>query len=994
MAGGAAFALASAADPLDPYIVAQAQLLNNDPNQIFAFVRDKIAFQAYHGSVHGARGTLWSLGGNSLDRASLLIALLGAAGISATYVQGTLAPAATQNLILSMFSKPSRIVGCLLPGTTLALPGGDATLQSDITDHYWVEFGNAHTSADPNFSGAQLGQTFATAEQRFISIPQALRQTVTIRLNVELAGGIFGAVDVSPATTQLTQTFESALMVGMPVSIGHNVSGGTSGGGIFGPFVTTYTYTPYFLLGQGGVDVELDPVVQGTPYQESISLFSTTFVSGVFLEVDAPNQKGIMQTYRHTLVDRVGFANRQANILSPTSPGANNPPPVVAPTDVVTVNILPGLQSNDAFPNQKTRVQTEQQRMAALQPALAALPTSGGLTAQQQTTLGLGIRTQSYLSVALNELDTMTFAGTSDHMLSQLQSVYLSDAYYNSPRLVVGTANSSGIFSLDLLKRDVRVVASPGQNSKAPYLFEVARGMAESSSEAKVLNQVLGQPAIDISNVFATLPANGAKMINHSLLTAGLVSLPALSADAVARIKVALQNNIAVIAPATTPTVSGQPVNMWLEINQLTGETVSVSDTGSHQGIILSWIASLASFFLGKYSSFTQIAGYGVTGYSFAAGVLSGVAAFAGGAKLSKESVAGGGSESPLAPYVEAAFKQEDEILNQIITPPVPTPPDVLPPGVEGLIGLVEGLKYGAESSQGAFLRMLPADPHVFQFLSSDIIPGPAAVAPGNSPAVNLNLALDVFFTQPYSGGDAPTVFIANIQNAGPTADTFSLQLGSLPGYQLISSVPNIRVPAGQTGQIGICAVPTGNTTPAGTLTAKVTSTGNPGVTSVTAAGVSGGPSQPAALAVSGPAALPSGNAGLAYTATKVTASGGTGFYSWSATGLPANITIAADTGIISGTPSTSTGSPFHVKVTVSDGSTTAFANFDLVISAFGKCDVTQDGQTNLADVLHVITTALGTSTVLDDLNKDGLVNVLDGQISVNAAMGLGCIAQ
>ena len=76
---------------------------NNDPNPIFAFVRDKIGYESYKGSLRGARGTLWSKAGNALDQASLLIALLRVSGIEAQYVQGTLSDELSKDLILSMF---------------------------------------------------------------------------------------------------------------------------------------------------------------------------------------------------------------------------------------------------------------------------------------------------------------------------------------------------------------------------------------------------------------------------------------------------------------------------------------------------------------------------------------------------------------------------------------------------------------------------------------------------------------------------------------------------------------------------------------------------------------------------------------------------------------------------------------------------------------------------------------------------------------------------
>jgi Putative Ig domain len=77
---------------------------------------------------------------------------------------------------------------------------------------------------------------------------------------------------------------------------------------------------------------------------------------------------------------------------------------------------------------------------------------------------------------------------------------------------------------------------------------------------------------------------------------------------------------------------------------------------------------------------------------------------------------------------------------------------------------------------------------------------------------------------------------------------------------------------------------------------------------------------------------LPNGTVGSSYTATLM-ATGGTGSYTWSATGLPAGLSVTATTGVISGTP-TATGT-FTVDATVTDGAgTTASATLALHVTA------------------------------------------------------------
>ena len=70
-------------------------------------------------------------------------------------------------------------------------------------------------------------------------------------------------------------------------------------------------------------------------------------------------------------------------------------------------------------------------------------------------------------------------------------------------------------------------------------------------------------------------------------------------------------------------------------------------------------------------------------------------------------------------------------------------------------------------------------------------------------------------------------------------------------------------------------------------------------------------------------ASLPNATAGVAYS-QQISATGGAGSYTYSATGLPANLSINTSTGLISGTP-TSAGTTSGIVVNVGDSSSPQF---------------------------------------------------------------------
>jgi len=177
--------LAGPDDPNDPYIVTEATALNHDPNQIYAFVRDQIQFEAYRGSVRGA--------GNTLDKASLLTALLQASGFTTQYEHTTLSNPAT--LIRTMFPQTPVLLGCVPANTPQDDPGGNGYAVADSHDYNWVKYGPSQIDLDPNLPNGQPGQTLQAPDSNFAVVPQSLRQQVTVKINAEMysqAGAIFG----------------------------------------------------------------------------------------------------------------------------------------------------------------------------------------------------------------------------------------------------------------------------------------------------------------------------------------------------------------------------------------------------------------------------------------------------------------------------------------------------------------------------------------------------------------------------------------------------------------------------------------------------------------------------------------------------------------------------------------------------------------------------------------------------------------------------------
>ncbi len=590
---------------------------------IFAFVRNEIGYESYRGSLRGSRGTLWSMAGNALDQASLLIALLRVTGIPAQYAQGTITDPLAQDLILSMFPNPTRVVGCPPPGVERADPANDPQLLTETREHYWVELdmGGGFISADPTFNTtqnlAQLDQSFTTADSTFTEVPDSLRHKVTVRLKAELSDGFTGGLQ-APKTV-LDHTFNTVGLVGHPLSIGHFVDSVPAGGLVFTTF--THTYTPYIQIGHVGREIDNDELITGETYQEILSNFAgglgNSQLTGLFLEMDVINADGVVEKHERELMDRIGFVGRQSGGSTPLESSTDGAPSITA-AEAVVINVRPGLQSSEALASYLTRrLAPFEQKALELQPLLEELPEEGPLTDEQKSFLSIWNQILGNNAKILGELLAIKFAIESDIGIGALEKGFKSQAHYISPRLTllhVKRGKETTFIRMDLRKNDIRVVPSPGQvtvisnkyflnqnfsegyflnstrpdDTKLSFLFEIIRGVLESSLEGEILSRHAehhGSSAFSVQDVLAHIESfhDGAIIDSKTL---PILDTFTISDTAKARITQAINSGRFVLTPSHMVDVNGSQTIGWVEVDAKTGETIFVGEDGGHTAAV------------------------------------------------------------------------------------------------------------------------------------------------------------------------------------------------------------------------------------------------------------------------------------------------------------------------------------------------------------------------------------------------------------------------
>ncbi len=554
------------ANASDPYIQELAAELGYNAQNIFNFLHNSITYNAYTGSVRGARGTLWAEAGNALDVASLGVALMHASGIPAQYVEGTLSFTQAQQLVSSMFPSSDQTVGYIPSGTQTSDPESDGQLLSETENHFWLEFdtGSGWVSADPLMPGAAVGQSFTTPTGTFTEVPDAMRETTEITLTAEIYSQaaealVFGSNGLTQ-TVVLDQTFDDVQLVGHPLTTGNFVS--QSAVGSLYTFVTN-TYSPYIQIGDAAqLDPGQDVVLQGTAYQEVLSSFplASQVLTGLFLDVILSGPQEAPETYEHTIYDSIGIAARESN--TPISISVNlSGAPALTDFDLTTFEVSAAPSSPSVYVRDS-----------------AAAATAIGNLIQQGQSLFAATSTESLTSaeILITRYDLENFNAVSALTTANLASLPGVIAYFDRPRITILSIDPTLAVDADLLDDQINAIATPGEPADAAQAFQMDRGFMENAIETQAILVSAQGEVISAATVFQLAGQQGISTIEITAGNLSALSAIGAPASAITLITNEVMNGDVALVPEVPPLLNGQAVFAWYDINPTTGETVGM----------------------------------------------------------------------------------------------------------------------------------------------------------------------------------------------------------------------------------------------------------------------------------------------------------------------------------------------------------------------------------------------------------------------------------
>lgn len=496
-------------------------------NGAFRFIQQEVAFDAYNGSMRGARGTLFSLGGNALDRSLLLGEMLSTYGVTWRLATAELDDTRSVELLHAATRRGSWS-GSAIPATARVFDvGTDMRHRNAIQNHWWVqaEVRGNWIDLDPAFPSFNPGDSVGPPSATYPAgaLPAEFEQTVQITLHYATSGTDGGRVlsytgtlaDVSYRNLTLSFANEGSRMVPSLAVSGETVRG-----------------QPVLTGGLERVWVEMFFRLRGVEERVERDLFVADSVLDAFRVDD----------------------------------------------QVHAIVLLPGFVGPDYFRavvfSQFSSIGERIERMRGL----AALPSTDG-------NVPAAVRAELNDLLALSAgLSSLAFAHVSDGIALRLANAIGVRPFYERPRVLISSAYRDGdqIFHrLDLRNNSIDGMAWDGVPVPAQFAFQAMRGRVDSSLEGRVLEAMTGRDVLTIGELFRLARESGSALRTIHSGNVARLDAAGYSAEATRRLQSEVTGSgwVALAPSAAVPTGGAATIGWW-RLEPASGSVLGVAEFG------------------------------------------------------------------------------------------------------------------------------------------------------------------------------------------------------------------------------------------------------------------------------------------------------------------------------------------------------------------------------------------------------------------------------
>lgn len=611
---------------------AKADELGRDIESRFAYVRDQIGFEPYEGVLRGGRGALIAGAANSYDKCILLAELLRPLGTEVRFAAGELSKQRTQSLLKQAFASKvsptgvpfkedsqgdslktaSDAIGNLIFSHWLesvhlimdTLRGSDAefskkiptppdVLAKEIQHHVWLEFkqNDKWVVLDPTFNDAKIGSIYAEKKEEWTGIPENFFHKVTVRLTLEKSiSGDRSHREILRHETSAEQLDATLVALRFDVATSSD----------------TWSATPVLSIGETELKGEVFSGVSASPANNPAGLGARLFhkpgqlpkqsseeIFELWLDFDFTSPSGQIETVRRDLADArtavAGAGGRPGSSLLTDAEKSRTP---FFLRTVVGISIAPG----------------------ALNLAGVAQLILPELRKSQPSAKGARDRDQPVAKATPDEINKLNaralysaaafFHTASDAALRFWANDIPSLRFYEStPRVALASATSavsngqiSGGLRLDLRRNALRVIGDETVPAAQLISRNICRGIFDSAIEHVLAGEALSAMASTRSPVSALTVMDAAQKQKIAVTqitdrTAGEKIACAPSTKTL--LSEAINHGDWLVAPVREVKLEQLPRLGWWNINPVTGETLSVMDSGLNQTATEYWLSLL-----------------------------------------------------------------------------------------------------------------------------------------------------------------------------------------------------------------------------------------------------------------------------------------------------------------------------------------------------------------------------------------------------------------